>query len=91
MFSSAYRLNIIGPLEGANLQAIVCKNLEKILIYDNENIDEYKNKKRKVNDINDNNNKTNTTIDHVHVTTTSPIIEILQGRHDLLYCRLFNS
>ena len=90
MFSSAYRLNIIGPLEGANLQAIVCKNLQKILYYDNKYIDEYNNdnKKRKYNDINDN---SCSSIEDMNFTTTSPIIEILQGRHDILYCRLFNS
>jgi len=102
LFSSAYRLNIIGPLEGANLQAIVCKNLERNLLMndnynnndnnndnDNDNNDEYISKKRKAIDIDDNNNDNNNTR-QVPVTTV-PILEILQGRHDLLYCRLFNS
>ena len=103
LFSSAYRLNIIGPLEGANLQAIVCKNLERNLLmndnYSNDNINdnnndnnnEYISKKRKANDIDDNIiNNHNHNITQVPVTTV-PILEILQGRHDLLYCRLFNS
>jgi len=97
LFSSAYRLNIIGPLEGANLQAIVCKNLERNLLMndnynnDNNNNDEYISKKRKANDIDDNKvNNDDNNIRQVPVTTV-PILEILQGRHDLLYCRLFNS
>ena len=111
LFSSAYRLNIIGPLEGANLQATVCKNLERNLLMndnynndnindnDNDNNNEYISKKRKANDIddniinsnNDNNNNDNSNNTRQVPVTTVPILEILQGRHDLLYCRLFNS
>lgn len=120
IFSSAYRLNVIGPLEGANLQATVCTNLDKRKVSNNRSINTKKRKTCSINDdknainpnsntdnnvgnnrddnvdidINDNvdNNSNKNDSDHdSSPVTTVPILEILQGRHDLLYARLFNS
>jgi urease accessory protein UreF len=110
LFSSAARLNIMGPLEGARMQREYSPVVEKLLStkYDKEIMMLFSEKVHTVNttptvyvpqlnaasDIAvDDRMKSlmSTGIDASQPVTTSPILEILQARHDVLYARLFNS
>jgi urease accessory protein UreF len=113
IFSSAARLNIMGPLEGASKQRECSTIIETLLntppryghsagILDlkkrnsepdprressqteiSETSEQNTSKKRK--------NFSNERLSFLEPATTSPILEILQARHDVLYARLFNS
>lgn len=110
LFSSAARLNIMGPLEGARMQREYSPVVERLLStkYNEEIIMLASEKVHTVNtpptvyvpqfnearDIAvDNKMKSlmSTGIAASQPVTTSPILEILQARHDVLYARLFNS
>lgn len=111
IFSSAARLNIMGPLEGASKQReystiienllgiprgyeVEATGLKKRYLEPNsvldilqsaeaDNTEQNANKKRKITSIE--------RLQFLEPVTTSPILEILQARHDVLYARLFNS
>jgi UreF len=110
LFSSAARLNIMGPLEGARMQREYSPVVERLLStkYDKEIMmlagekvhtvsttpTVYVPQFNAVTDIAvDDKIKAlmSTRIDASQPVTTSPILEILQARHDVLYARLFNS
>ena len=113
IFSSAARLNIMGPLEGASRQRECSTTIENLLntspahrhlvgdldlykrnsepeptleLSENgitETSEQKNKKKRKI--------ITYEKLISLEPVTTSPILEILQARHDVLYARLFNS
>ena len=114
LFSSAARLNIMGPLEGARMQREYSPVVEKLLSTKcNRNMLILASSKfqsldltlaptptllvQKYNAVSDNSTDINIRtllsvgIDVSEPVTTSPILEILQARHDVLYARLFNS
>lgn len=67
LLSAATRLNIVGALESAKIQAKFASVAESMLA-----------------------NRQNVTTS-MQQYQTSPILEIMQGRHDIMYARLFNS
>ena len=95
LLSAACRLGIIGPLEGAHVQSSLCEFVEKLLSQQTANtaplcavipLDDSK----QVNTISLHNFEVD--IDELPLPVqTSPILEILQTKHDQLYARLFNS
>ena len=114
LFSSAARLNIMGPLEGARMQREYSPVVEKLLSTKcNRNMLILAGTKiqsldatltqtptllvQKFNAISDNSTDISIRtllsvgINALEPVTTSPILEILQARHDVLYARLFNS
>lgn len=110
LFSSAARLNIMGPLEGARMQREFSPVVERLLKtkYNKEMIMLASEKVSTVNTtptvyVPQYNEASDiavdirikslmrTGIDASQPVTTSPILEILQARHDVLYARLFNS
>lgn len=110
LFSSAARLNIMGPLEGARMQREYSPVVERLLSTSHDK-GIMMLASRKVHTVNTTptvyvpqfNAATDiavddkikslmcTGIDASQPVTTSPILEILQARHDVLYARLFNS
>jgi urease accessory protein UreF len=106
IFSSAARLNIVGPLEGAKRQrefSMVVEKLHENLEYcdgDDSLSADFFNSKAFSERMKDTCDDDITTINDKMIdmtrklpepVTTSPILEILQARHDVLYARLFNS
>ena len=84
--SCATRLNILGPLEGANMQAKVaptvegmistyCENVEGVIVQDDPVYSQ---------------EPLRGLFSRVPVSL-SPLVDLLQSRHDALYSRLFNS
>ena len=76
--SSATRLSIIGPLEGARVQVEMINTMSNML---SEDI------KRQDNSI----NRRHAEHRYEESCQSSPILDILQAKHDVLYTRLFNS
>lgn len=110
LFSSAARLNIMGPLEGARMQREYSPVVERLLStkYNKEIMMLASGKVHSVSTtptvhvpqfnaasdiaVDDKAKSLKCTgIDASQPVTTSPILEILQARHDVLYARLFNS
>lgn len=113
IFSSAARLNIMGPLEGASKQrecSTIIENLLKSLPRYSHGAEDLDFKKRNsepepilesshsvITESSEQNSSKKRIIipqQRLHVVepvTTSPVLEILQARHDVLYARLFNS
>lgn len=108
IFSSAARLNIMGPLEGAKKQNEFSSITEKVLtsFRPSEGLNMTMGVTTFPLDVKD---KTSCSASHastestsalesgtakrqwVESVITSPILELLQARHDVLYARLFNS
>jgi urease accessory protein len=110
LISAASRLNIIGPLEGVQVQVEYSRKIEKLLRQfeerdsertsvcngtSEETVDLHETKRLKTChgtdchgtvSLGENARKNMPT-----TSSTAPILELLQGRHDLLYSRLFNS
>ena len=101
VFSSSARLNIMGPLEGAKKQrefSTVLMNLIELTVnshqksFPSEEVaDSFFDFTTKSDVISDDVTKTRNKRKKIEPVTTSPILEILQARHDVLYVRLFNS
>lgn len=80
----ATRLNIIGTYDAAAMQFDCCRIISKCVLSTdnnshflptNEEVDKVDEKEGVV----------------IRVVTTCPILEILQGKHDVMYTRLFTS
>jgi urease accessory protein len=100
IFSSAARLNIVGPLEAARLRSELTPTAEMLLSQGRNDGDERMHKRRRhEQDGSDSigggqlptDQQGHEVTDELLPTVTSPILEILQARHDVLYARLFNS
>ena len=102
IFSSAARLNIVGPLEAAQFRSELTVSAEMLLSQDSKGGEERVLKRRRCEEEDNANTiqgqqqqqveQDDPNVTHERLpTVTSPILEILQARHDVLYARLFNS
>jgi urease accessory protein UreF len=113
IFSSAARLNIMGPLEGASKQRECSTIIENLLnkpprycnsmeVLDQKNRNSepepiLESSQTEISDTSEQNTNrkrkkfSNERLSSLEPVSTSPILEILQARHDVLYARLFNS
>lgn len=113
IFSSAARLNIMGPLEGASRQRECSTTIENLLntppahrhMVGDLDLNKRNSEPEPTLELSENeitetseqkSNKKRKTVSYERLipsepVTTSPILEILQARHDVLYARLFNS
>jgi len=77
VLSCATRLNIVGTYDAAAMQFDCCRVINKMLLSARNTTEEEEEEE--------------STSGLVRVVTTCPILEILQGKHDALYARLFTS
>eukprot|EP01038_Epipyxis_sp_PR26KG_P010078 gene10078-13544_t len=91
ILSAAARLNIIGPMEGSRLQSKFFGTIESLITELKESQESTCHNQNKSNDISFDNFQIPNFYNNITPVQTSPIIEFMQSRHDLLYTRLFNS
>ena len=99
IFSSAARLNILGPLEGAKKQrefSFVVEKMMKSFVNQSGSIASSKNDSGKsiaaISELSSDESITGSRKRKIiEPVMKSPILEIIQARHDVLYARLFSS